>query len=354
MTNHVLGVDISKASLDVHLAPTGETQQFANSTEGFRRLIAWLRDRPVSRVVYEPTGPWHRGECQKVWGSAGFVRIYGHMIHRRPTDTAVAIGCLYRDRREGYRHGGRQAVRKRQQCPPRTVDRAGHPRPRHALPDCPTLFGTLESEDKGGESMIREAYADAAAFFVETVAQIGSDAWSRPALGEWTVRDLVGHTHRALVTVETYLDIPAEAAEMTRPVDYYLRAGASLADPAKVAARGRAAGEALAADPSSAVRAAALRVLDLVARKADDALLATPVGGIRLIDYLPSRVLELTVHTADIAAALNLDGEAPLSAVSVSLHLMADLAVECGYATPLLGSLTGRHPLPPAFNVLPV
>ena len=40
------------------------------------------------------------------------------MTHRRPTDTAVAIGCLYRDRREGYRHGGRQAVRKRQQCPP--------------------------------------------------------------------------------------------------------------------------------------------------------------------------------------------------------------------------------------------
>ena len=79
-----------------------------------------------------------------MWGSAGFVRIYGHMIHRRPTDTAVAIGCLYRDRREGYRHGGRQAVRKRQQCPPRTVDRAGHPRPRHALPDCPTLFGTLQ------------------------------------------------------------------------------------------------------------------------------------------------------------------------------------------------------------------
>ena len=24
------------------------------------------------------------GECQKVWGSAGFVRIYGHMTHRRP------------------------------------------------------------------------------------------------------------------------------------------------------------------------------------------------------------------------------------------------------------------------------
>ena len=60
MTDHILGVDISKANLDVHLIPTGETQQFANSTVGFRRLIAWLRERPVSRVVYEPTGPWHR------------------------------------------------------------------------------------------------------------------------------------------------------------------------------------------------------------------------------------------------------------------------------------------------------
>ena len=90
--------------------------------------------RPGGQIALPPSR--RHGECQKVWGSGGFVRIYGHLTHRRPTDTAVAIGCLYRDRREGYRHGGRQAVRKRQQCPPRTVDRAGHPRPRHALPDC--------------------------------------------------------------------------------------------------------------------------------------------------------------------------------------------------------------------------
>ena len=159
--------------------------------------------------------------------------------------------------------------------------------------------------------MIREAYADAATFFVETVAHIDSEAWSQPALGEWTVRDLVGHTNRAFVTVEIYLDKPAEAAEMTRPVDYYIRAAASLGDPAMVTARGREAGEALGADPSAAVQATARRVLARVAREADDALLATPVGGIRLIDYLPSRVLELTVRTADIIAAVKLDGEAP-------------------------------------------
>ena len=43
MTDHILGVDISKANLDVHLIPTGETQQFANSTVGFRRLICLAR-----------------------------------------------------------------------------------------------------------------------------------------------------------------------------------------------------------------------------------------------------------------------------------------------------------------------
>ena len=202
--------------------------------------------------------------------------------------------------------------------------------------------------------MIREAYTDAAAFFVETVAQIKDEAWSQPALREWTVRDLVGHTNRAFVTVEAYLDKPAEAADITRPVDYYLRAAASLGDPAVVAARGREAGEALGANPSATVQAIAHRVLARVGREADDALLTTPVGGIRLIDYLPSRVLELTVHTADIVAAVNLDGEAPPSAASVSLHLMADLAVERECATPLLTSLTGRHPLPLAFNALPI
>ena len=111
-------------------------------------------------------------------------------------------------------------------------------------------------------------------------------------------------------------------------------------------------GEALGADPSATVQATAQRVLTRVAQEADDALLTTPVGGIRLIDYLPSRVLELTVHTADIAAAVKLDTQAPSSAASVSLHLMADLAIQHGCAVPLLLSMTGRGSLAPGFNVL--
>src|SRR5262249_11016231 len=152
--------------------------------------------------------------------------------------------------------------------------------------------------------MIREAYEIAAGLFVNTVEQIGARQWEQPGLGVWTVRDLVGHTSRALLTVEMYLAKPANQREVIRPVDYYLRAQASLADPGSVAARGRAAGMALGPDPIVAVRDIAARVLAQVKTASDEVLVSTPVGGMRLIDYLPSRIFELAVHTLDLAAAL--------------------------------------------------
>ena len=60
MTYLTLGIDISKDRLDAHLAPTGETRKFPNGKAGFKSLLTWLKGRPVSKVVYEPTGCWHR------------------------------------------------------------------------------------------------------------------------------------------------------------------------------------------------------------------------------------------------------------------------------------------------------
>ena len=200
--------------------------------------------------------------------------------------------------------------------------------------------------------MIREAYEAAAAFFVNTVGHIGPGKWEQPGLGVWTVRDLVGHTSRALLTVEMYLGKPATQRQILRPVDYFFRAQAGLADPASVAARGRAAGAALGPDPTATVRAIAARVLAHVQTAADEALVSTPVGGMRLIDYLPSRIFELAVHTLDIAAALPVAVTLPETAAAVSLHLLADLAVQPGKAAALLLAATGRHALPTGFNVL--
>lgn len=200
--------------------------------------------------------------------------------------------------------------------------------------------------------MIREAYEAAARWFAESVAQIGAEQWEQNALGEWNVRDLTGHTTRALLTVEMYLDNPADRVEVQRPVDYFLRAQASLADPAAVAARGRKAGKALGTNPVGMVQTAVDRVLARLRHEADDALVATPVGGMRLIDYLPSRVFELTVHTLDLAAALNREVTVPETAAGVALHLLADLAQQPGKAAVLLRATTGRSALPAGFSVL--
>jgi hypothetical protein len=200
--------------------------------------------------------------------------------------------------------------------------------------------------------MIRKAYDAAAAFFVDTVGQIGATQWEQPGLGVWTVRDLVGHTSRALLTVEMYLAELATQREVMRPVDYFLRAQAGLADPASVAARGRAAGVALGPDPPTAVRDIAARVLAQVKIASDEILVSTPVGGIRLIDSLPSRVFELAVHTLDIATALPVAVTLPATVAAVSLHLPADLAAQPGKAASLLLAATGRHALPAGFSVL--
>ncbi len=200
--------------------------------------------------------------------------------------------------------------------------------------------------------MIDEAYEGAARFFVETVGQIKDTQWELPGLGVWTVRDLTGHTSRALSTVETYLATPAPKVDLARPVDYFLQARLGLADPAAVAARGREAGAALGSDPLAVITALATRVLARVREVPDTTPVATPVGGMRLIDYLPSRVFELVVHTIDLATAVALPITLPYTAASVTLHLMADLALQPDKAPHVLLAVTGRRPLPEGFNVL--
>jgi hypothetical protein len=122
-----------------------------------------------------------------------------------------------------------------------------------------------------------------------TVALVG-DRWERPGLGQWDVRSLVGHTSRALLTVESYLARPAAAVDVPSAADYFRATSAVAADPA-VAARGRDAGTALGSDPATAVAEIAARVLPIVDDRADTELVTTIAGGMRLGEYLPTRDL---------------------------------------------------------------
>ena len=101
-----------------------------------------------------------------------------------------------------------------------------------------------------------EHHREAAAFIVAAhwvaglVQALPDTAWHGPGLGEWGMRALVGHTSRALLTVEQSLDTPVERADIDSAEDYYETvARAKIADAGMVLRRGVEAGEALGADP---------------------------------------------------------------------------------------------------------
>ena len=116
--------------------------------------------------------------------------------------------------------------------------------------------------------------------------------------------------------------------------------------------RARDAGQALGDDPVAAVTAIADRVTALVAGLDGTELLTSIVGGMRLVDYLPSRTFELVVHTADLATALGEPVEPPHTAATQALGIVTEVVVGDGKAGAVLLAATGRSALPPGFSVL--
>ena len=85
-----VGVDICKATLDVHLHPAGIARQFTNDARGLKALLGWLEDRDVTRVVFEPTGRYHH-DFERWLGSAGL--SLAKVNPRQARRFAEAIGC---------------------------------------------------------------------------------------------------------------------------------------------------------------------------------------------------------------------------------------------------------------------
>ena len=70
MKNDTIGVDVSKDHLDAHRLADGASRRFVNDTGGRKALLKWLAEKPVERVVFEPTGPYHRA-FESALGAAG-------------------------------------------------------------------------------------------------------------------------------------------------------------------------------------------------------------------------------------------------------------------------------------------
>src|SRR6056297_4275384 len=75
MTEHTIGVDISKSHLDVFDAERREAKRFENSISGFRAFEKWLGGAAIARVVYEPTGPYHRNFEERFCDKLPLVKV---------------------------------------------------------------------------------------------------------------------------------------------------------------------------------------------------------------------------------------------------------------------------------------
>ncbi|MDP9840625.1 transposase [Neorhizobium huautlense] len=60
MTDITIGADISKDHIDLYRLPNGDRLRIRNDAKGFAAMLGWIGDTPVARIVYEPTGAYHR------------------------------------------------------------------------------------------------------------------------------------------------------------------------------------------------------------------------------------------------------------------------------------------------------
>jgi len=90
--NHIsIGINISKDHLDIHRLPDGASIRLANSKAGHKALIKWLLADVPERVVFEPTGPYHR-KLERCLAEAGI--SYVKVNPRRARRFAEATGTL--------------------------------------------------------------------------------------------------------------------------------------------------------------------------------------------------------------------------------------------------------------------
>ena len=99
-----VGIDISKATLDVYLHPQASARQFPNTAAGIATLLTWLAQGAVHRVIFEPTGAYHH-RLERQLGNAGLpmvkvnplqARRFAEAIGQRAKTDAVDAAMLAR------------------------------------------------------------------------------------------------------------------------------------------------------------------------------------------------------------------------------------------------------------------
>ncbi|MGW1379261.1 sterol carrier family protein [Streptomyces sp. NPDC002446] len=156
------------------------------------------------------------------------------------------------------------------------------------------------------------------------VGELSPEQFALPTrLGDWTVRELVGHLAMAIGSVARSLGQPAPAQAETALLDWPF-ATAPLASGIDVDTRAVDADE-----PVELLARIAEQFAEAVPPAVVDRPLPTRVGPMRLADFLVTRCVELVVHTDDLAAATGAKIPYDRQALATTTRLLADaLAVK--------------------------
>lgn len=156
------------------------------------------------------------------------------------------------------------------------------------------------------------------------VAGLGPQQWAAPSgLPGWDVRLLVVHLVRQVEAVRRLLEEPAPAAgTKTTDLDHWALSTAGIAD--RLDEDTKEAAERMP-DPLAALDAEA----ELLAAQEQEALRADRIvphvfSAMRSLDFTVTRLVELVVHSDDLARATGLDVTLDARAVAAVVRLLAD------------------------------
>jgi uncharacterized protein (TIGR03083 family) len=213
----------------------------------------------------------------------------------------------------------------------------------------------MTTEDSSAHA--RASFRASADAFIATVEQITPDDLSRPGLGSWSVLELLAHATRAFLTIRQMLAAgaggtpPEGSGLLAAPADYFRALPDDPSVHEQIAQRGVDTVAALGPDPITGAVLIAREVLTQVEVTPDDALIVHSSGYADFIVYLPTRTLELVVHTLDLQRATGQEFRVDPVALQDTLHMLVDTADRADPVALLL-ALTGRQQLPASFNIL--
>ena len=161
----------------------------------------------------------------------------------------------------------------------------------------------------------------------ETLAGVPTQAWTRHALGEWDVAQLVAHLVRAATRVATYLDFDVSGDPVVDRVSYWRYDHA--AEGPEIARRAQEEAAKVDAETLPALFTEAWRTsAERAGEVGDSHVLHTLMGPMRIDEYLATRVLEVVVHHTDLRAARDLPAASTIAAARITMDILERLLGE--------------------------